>query len=111
MLFLLAGLAPAQAQIRTIPAAALTGKLSVVDQRTVRIEDAELSLLDLVDRSVERRLAPGARIFSADNRTITPNALPADSIVSYLLAPDGQIRTVWVLTPSEFDAYRARPRS
>lgn len=110
-LSLLAGLAPAQAQVRTIPAAAQTGKLTLLDHRTVRVEDAELSLLDLFDRSVERRLAPGARIFSADNRSITSNALPAGSIASYLLAADGQIRTVWVLSPVEFEAWRARPRN
>lgn len=110
MLVLLAGLAPAQAQIRTIPAAALTGKFTLLDHRTVRIEDPEISLLDLFDRSEERRLAPGARIFSADNRSITSNALPAGSIASYVLAPDGQIRTLWLLSPAEYERFRARPR-
>lgn len=108
---LLAGLAAAaDAQIRSIPVAAETGKLTVLDHRRVKVEHPEISLLDMLDRSVLRLLAPGARIFNEQNRSIHSNALPEGSIASFLVGQDGQIRTIWVLTPAEFEAYKARPK-
>lgn len=111
MLTLWVGLAPAQAQTRVIPASAETGKLTVIDHRRVKIEHPEISLLDMFDRSVVRLLAPGARIFNEHNRSVHSNALPDGSIASFLVGQDGQIRTIWVLTPVEFEAYKARPKN
>jgi hypothetical protein len=47
------------------------------------------------------RLAPGARILNQDNLTVTPNLVPANALVRYKLDQQGQIRTVWILTPEE----------
>ena len=102
----------ANGQTRTIPPAAQTGKLTAIDHRTVRIEPAEprLTRIFIPNDYVDRLLAPGARIFNAANRSIASNSLPPESIASYLLNAQGQIRTVWVLTPAEFAQYQARPK-
>jgi hypothetical protein len=46
------------------------------------------------------RLAPGARIYSTGNLTITPNQLPPESRVRYKTDATGQVQQVWVL-PAE----------
>jgi hypothetical protein len=46
------------------------------------------------------RLAPGARIISANNLTITPNQVPADSRVRYKTDATGLVTQVWIL-PAE----------
>ncbi len=47
------------------------------------------------------RLAPGARVVTPSNRTVTPGQVPADTPVRYQLDAQGQIRMVWVLTAEE----------
>lgn len=47
------------------------------------------------------RLAPGARVLMPNNRAVTPNQVPADTPVRYQLDRQGQIRTIWVLSPEE----------
>lgn len=102
----------ANAQTRTIPVAALTGKLTVLDHRTVRVEPAEarLTRIFIPNDFVDRRLAPGARVFNEANRSISSNSLPPESLASYQLDAQGQVRTVWVLTPVETAQYKARPK-
>ena len=46
------------------------------------------------------RLAPGARIISAGNLSITPNQVPANSRVRYKTDAAGQVSQVWIL-PAE----------
>jgi hypothetical protein len=46
------------------------------------------------------RLAPGARILSANNLTITPNQVPAESRVRYKTDAAGLVSQVWLL-PAE----------
>jgi hypothetical protein len=45
----------------------------------------------------EYRLAPGARIVGADNRSVTPNQVAAGSRVRYRLDSSGQVSQVWLL--------------
>jgi hypothetical protein len=46
------------------------------------------------------RLAPGARIMTANNTSITPNQVPPGSRVRYKLDAAGQVSQVWLL-PAE----------
>lgn len=45
------------------------------------------------------RLAPGARIVGANNTSVTPNQVPANSKVRYRVDAQGLITHVWVLPP------------
>ena len=45
----------------------------------------------------ERRLAPGARIVGANNASITPNQVPANSKVRYRTDASGLVTHVWLL--------------
>ncbi len=47
----------------------------------------------------QQRLAPGARIVGANNSSITPNQVPANSKVRYRVDASGQITHVWLLPP------------
>jgi hypothetical protein len=46
------------------------------------------------------RLAPGARVYNANNLTITPGQVPAGSRVRYKTDASGQVSQVWLL-PAE----------
>jgi hypothetical protein len=46
------------------------------------------------------RLAPGARIIGANNTSITPNQVPANSNVRYRVDSSGQVTQVWILPAS-----------
>lgn len=46
-----------------------------------------------------RRLAPGARIVGANNSSVTPNQVPANSKVRYRADASGLITHVWILPP------------
>ena len=46
-----------------------------------------------------QRLAPGARIVGANNASITPNQVPANSKVRYRVDASGQVTHVWLLPP------------
>jgi hypothetical protein len=45
----------------------------------------------------EYRLAPGARIIGANNASITPTQVPANSNVRYRVDSSGQVSQVWIL--------------
>jgi hypothetical protein len=46
-----------------------------------------------------QRLAPGARIVGANNSSITPNQVPANSKVRYRVDTSGLVTHVWLLPP------------
>ena len=46
-----------------------------------------------------QRLAPGARIVGANNSSITPNQVPANSKVRYRVDASGLVTHVWLLPP------------
>jgi len=76
-------LTPASAQPR-IPDEAGNGRLTIVQWPVISIDGHEL------------RAAPGARIFTSGNLTVTPNAVPPDTRVRYLLNGAGQVQTIWL---------------
>jgi hypothetical protein len=86
---LMVAAATAQMPARTIPADAPRGRFTTGPLPTVTIDGKPM------------RLAPGARILNQDNLTVTPNLVPANALVRYKLDQQGQIRTVWILTPEE----------
>jgi hypothetical protein len=47
------------------------------------------------------RLAPGARIMTPSNTSITPDHVPANSRVRYQLDASGQVSQVWLLPPEK----------
>jgi hypothetical protein len=83
-LVLLVEVAPASAQ-QPIPDSAGNGRLTIVQWPVLSIDGHEL------------RAAPGARIFASTHRTVTPNAVPADTRVRYLLNGAGQVQTIWLM--------------
>ena len=46
-----------------------------------------------------QRLAPGARIVGANNSSLTPNQVPANSKVRYRVDAMGLVTHVWLLPP------------
>jgi hypothetical protein len=79
----------AQLSVRTIPADAKRGTVGAIDVGAVSIDGKTL------------RLSPGARILSAGNLTVTPNQVATGTLVRYELDGQGQVRTIWILTPDE----------
>lgn len=45
------------------------------------------------------RLAPGARIIGANNASVTPNQVPANTKVRYRVDASGLVTHVWLLPP------------
>jgi hypothetical protein len=75
-------------------------------QSTTRLSDGsmigtmttqQLPLVQIDGR--EQRLAPGARIIGANNASITPNQVPANSKVRYRVDSSGLVTHVWLLPP------------
>ena len=79
----------ASAQVRTLPEDAPVGRLTIGTLTEATIDDQRF------------RLAPGARIFSAANKTLVPGMVPPDVTVRYRLDREGQIMTVWILDEAE----------
>ncbi len=86
----------AQAPNRTspIPEDAWRGVMTHVSQNVVTVNGQSM------------QLAPGARIWTRDNLTITPSMLPAGSLVDYTLDANRHVSRVWILTAAE----AAKPR-
>jgi len=82
---LFAGGVAAQAA-RNIPVDAPKGRFTALQLPVVSIDGKQY------------RLAPGARIFNANNLTVTPNLVPADTPVRYELDAQGLVRTVWIVS-------------
>lgn len=68
---------------------------------TLRVRIAPATSNTLLVNGVEIWLAPGARIFSAGNRTIVPGRVPANALARVQPDSRGEIRTAWILTPEE----------
>lgn len=49
------------------------------------------------------RLAPGAHIRSTDNRIMLPVMIGSEQVVRYLLDANGDLSSVWILSPEEID--------
>jgi hypothetical protein len=92
-----AGGAAAQA-MRNPPADALEGRMTPLTLPLVRIDNREL------------RLAPGAQIFSAAKRTVTPNQIKPDTPVRYVLDAQGHVKTVWVVDGKARGERRTAPQ-
>lgn len=71
--------------VRRIPADAPKGRFTALQLPLVSIDGKQF------------RLAPGARIFNANNLTVTPNLVAAGTPVRYELDAQGQVRTVWIV--------------
>jgi hypothetical protein len=87
--FCLSLAAIAQVSVRTIPADTRRGTLVAIEVGAVKIDNKLF------------RLSPGARILSTTNLTVTPNQVTTNALVRYQLDGQGQIRTIWLLTPEE----------
>jgi hypothetical protein len=79
----------AQAQFRTLPADMQRGNITGNEYPFVRIDSTTL------------RLSPGAIIWDQNNRTITPNFLPAGADVMFSLNNNGEIARIYILTAQE----------
>ena len=79
----------AQAQLRTIPAAAKRATLSHVQGMTVEIDGKRTEL------------AAGAQIRDGGNMIVLPTALPDGVLVKYLPDAQGQVSRIWILSPQE----------
>ena len=69
------------------------------DARSGRMTSLQLPTVSIDGR--DYRLAPGARIYSRNHLTLTPNLVPADSPVRFVVNGDGQIQTVWLIDPKD----------
>ena len=49
----------------------------------------------------QHRLAPGARIVGANNSSVTPNQVPANTKVRYRVDASGLVTHVWILPPDK----------
>jgi hypothetical protein len=87
LLVLVSGLA--FAQLRTIPADAMRGELRHVEGMVVEINGRPAML------------SPGAQIRDASNLIVLPTAVPAGSLVKYMLDGTGQVFRVWILSAQE----------
>ena len=79
----------AQAQLRTIPAAAKRATLGHVQGMTVEIDGKRTEL------------AAGAQIRDERNMIVLPTALPAGVLVKYIPDAQGQLWRIWILSPQE----------
>ncbi|HET7774535.1 MAG TPA: hypothetical protein VFK82_11985 [Burkholderiaceae bacterium] len=47
------------------------------------------------------KMAAGAKIFGANNLIVLHANLPVGAVVRYALNPNGEVRTIWILTDAE----------
>ncbi|MEP6607059.1 MAG: hypothetical protein ABJA83_00085 [Burkholderiaceae bacterium] len=78
---------------------ACTSSNRLADGSMVGVMTTQQLPIVTIDRK-DYRLAPGARIVGANNSSVTPNQVPANSKVRYRVDASGQITHVWIL-PSE----------
>jgi len=91
--------APAQAQVRAIPA---TAKLATL--KLGIFPEAELDGKPV-------RLGPGARIYNQNNTIVIPASLKGTSLViAYTTGSIGEIVNVWILKDAEIEQIRARSK-
>lgn len=87
-------------------ASLLIGIALVACQSTNRLADGSMigvmttQQLPLVQiDGKQHRLAPGARIVGANNSSVTPNQVPANTKVRYRVDASGLVTHVWLLPP------------
>ena len=68
-----------------LPDGSMVGVMTTQQLPVVQIDGKEL------------RLAPGARIVGANNASITPNQVPANSKIRYRMDASGLVTHVWLL--------------
>ena len=91
--------APAQAQVRPIPADAKLAKLKLGV-----FPDAELN-----GKSI--KLGPGTRIYNRDNIIVIPSTVKDLTMtVAYVTGSLGEVVAVWILTNDEIRQVRARQK-
>ena len=101
-LVLVAGLAGAHAQglpQRQLPAVGLRGETGAT---------LPLPLIQIDGKA--RRLAPGAVLYDAGNRTVLHGALPPGADVYYTVDAQGDVLRLYVLTPLEQTMLDRQPR-
>jgi hypothetical protein len=79
-----------------LPANARYGELKAFQYPQARIGDKVL------------RVAPGAKLYNAQNLIIMPAGMPQQAKVLYRLDPSGEIIELWLLTAAEAAAAEAR---
>lgn len=79
----------ALANTRSIPVAAKAVTVSPNNVRSLIVDGKEVAL------------TAGARIYSAENRTIVPNQVPVKAKARAIFERTGAISEVWILTPAE----------
>ena len=88
--------APAQT-LRQFPADARFGEFEIVRYPDATIDGQAL------------RLAAGAQIRDTRNMIVLPASMSGRHLALYRLDPTGQLSRVWLLTPDEVAAAKARP--
>jgi hypothetical protein len=83
------------ALIVTITAFAQAPYAIPANARSGRMTSQQLPVVTIDGR--DYRLAPGARIYNRNHLTLTPNLVPVDSPVKFVVNSDGQIQTVWLI--------------
>ena len=83
--FVVAVLAACGSSSNRLPDGTMIGTMTAGPLSVVTIDGKEL------------RMAPGARIMTTSNTSITPNQVPPESRVRYKLDPSGQVSGVWLL--------------
>ncbi len=82
----------ALAKTRDIPVSAKAITVSPYTSRSLVVDGKEVFL------------TAGARIYSAQNRTIVPSRVPAKAKARAVFERDGKMSEVWLLTPDEIAA-------
>ncbi|MBL8472753.1 MAG: hypothetical protein KF778_11570 [Rhodocyclaceae bacterium] len=89
-LILVSSLGSALAQpLRSIPANAQRATMTSLYNGSVKLG------------STVYALAPGALIFTPENRILLPISVPQTTKVAYQLDSQGMVRKVWILAPEE----------
>ncbi len=87
--------------------AAVAGRILPSDAKVGILTPAPYPFVDI--DQVPVRMAPGAVIFDAFNRSILPVSLPPQAKVFYRLDAQGQLQKAWIMTPAEEAASSATP--
>jgi hypothetical protein len=88
-LMLMAVVAVAGAQVRTIPKEAQRGEIRHLQEMYVELNGKPM------------QLSPGAQIRDPDNRLVLPTSLVQKADVRFLLDGTGLVHRVWIMTPLE----------
>jgi hypothetical protein len=92
-------LSPVLAQSRAIPVEARRSKIAPYNTSYLLVENQRV------------RLLPGARVYSEQNRSMTPSKVPQDVIARIRYNDTGEIREVWILTPEEIARQDPNPEN